>query len=1346
MAKLYFSVEADYQKVIRLREEIAKLEKQMKGFNSHTSTEAIEKLQDELKDLRSEYGELTKKAAKSGAEIERASLSMSKALAAIGGVAALKSLGSEIIRVRGEFQEMETAIETLVGKKMSDKLIPQIKELAKVSPLTMTDIVGAEKMMLGFNIEADKTIGFLKALSDVSMGSSQKFNSLTLAFSQMSASGKLMGQDLNQMINAGFNPLQQISQTTGKSIAKLKEEMSKGAISAEMVQKAFIDATSAGGKFYKMSEYAAKTINGQISMMQDAWDAALNKMGTKSEGFIMSGIQTTTSLIQNYETIGKVLVSLVATYGTYKAALMVNIALEKAQAVQRLASIKGISTMSAMTGLLTKKVALLNAVSKANPYVLLATAIIGVATAMWTMADNTTAAEKAMSNFEKRKNGIIEKEDEHKNKLESLIQTLNSEVATESSRRAAMKEMEQSYESLFKKYVDEKGHIQDLTGLWKDYNTEREKASFDDKTKIVEDLQGRIRSKEWELDLETKLNNPSKVKQIKAELEILREEEAKWRQEVLEEAGKLLDGDNADKNKSIYKQDYEKAKKEWEDAKKELAKIEKDKEKYTTEQYNTAKKKVESTESSFKALGGKTDKQIKQEENAAKKEQQQAQKNADELLSMRRKNQQDEINLMKEGSEKKIAQINLDYQKELDEIEKQKKEWETAQGGKLTDEQNAVLNERSSNAFASWVGGLAKEKEERIKAEKEANYELIKLVGDYEQQKQAIKDSYAEKKKETDIQAEKDLLDAQMEQELEALDEKFGYATSAMADLFEDASNKSVNAIQEIIDKYETLVKFMSGSKEEDGTSVTVDELKGYGFTDKDIEKIKTGAISIKEVTERIKELKGEVKGKSPFKSFTEDLKEGFSKLKDSKTAGEGIAQIGKAVSSFAPQLKEFSSNIGNIFGFDDAKIQGAIDAVDGLGQTAAGVGQIMSGDVVGGAMAAVGGISQMVDALDGMFGADYSNYNRFVEEYTGLIDVWDKIIDRKREYVDISYGDEARAAGKEALDLLGKEAEAYKTLGKERLNSGASAGSHSIGIRQRKRINKQGWSELRDAANTIGFDYNSVASGRMTGLFDLSAEQLEKLQEQAPTFWAKLDENVREYLENIIASNDEIEEMKDLINETMTGVSFDSFYDNFVSTLMDMDASSKDFADNFEEYLKTAIISNLIANKYKTRIEDLYNSWANKSDSNGDGIFDLTAQEAEELKNAQQSLADEMIAERDAMKDAFGWSSTASQEASGRGFETMSQDTANELNGRFTALQIAGEEIERQVTLLNITTNDIKAIQAGIKDIAGGIQDQLASSYLELVAINENTGASAKYLKDIKSDIAEVKENTKNL
>lgn len=680
MAKLYFSVYADYQKVVRLREEIAKLEKQMKRFNSHTTTDAIEKLQDELKDLRTEYNELTKNAAESGAEIQKSSLSMGKALAAIGGVAALKSLGAEIIRVRGEFQEMETSIETLVGKSMSDKLIPQLKDLAKVSPLTMTDIVGAEKMMLGFNIEADKTIGFLKALSDVSMGSSQKFNSLTLAFSQMSATGKLMGQDLNQMINAGFNPLQQIAKTTGKSIATLKEEMSKGAVSAEMVQQAFIDATSAGGKFYNMSENASKTINGQISMMQDAWDAALNEMGQNSEGLIMSGLKVTTSLIQNYETVGKVLVALVSTYGVYKAALVANIALEKVQAVQRLAHIKGIKSMKLATDMLSASLTKLNAKLMANPYAILAGVIVSLGVAIHQSATKMTYAEMAVKKY----NDAIEKqkeiEEKRKTALEELLSVLSDESASSYAKIQAMNRIRDEYPALIQKYIDEKGHVKDLVGLWKEYNEEIEKNRKESNLKRLSEANAELERRKADLgnssnkvnaERREAANNAYKAAQeaqkvaqkavdednfiewqnnlkkrtdaqIDAELsELKRIESARKNNKYMhmnsvgvggykgvitdEQLAKSIEvlkseSELRKQSQSNFDKDYQEAKTAWEKAKKELKEIEGNRKAYTTKQYEDAKKKVDSTESAYKKLGGKTEKQLIQEETAAEKE------------------------------------------------------------------------------------------------------------------------------------------------------------------------------------------------------------------------------------------------------------------------------------------------------------------------------------------------------------------------------------------------------------------------------------------------------------------------------------------------------------------------------------------------------------------------------------------------------------------------------------------------------------------------------------------------------------------------------------------------------
>ena len=263
----------------------------------------------------------------------------------------IKQLGQAVIETRGQFQQMETSLEVLLGsREKADALMAQIKEFAKVSPLDLKSTVAATQMMLGFNIEAEKVPKFLRAIGDVAMGDAGRFNSLTLAFSQMSASGKLMGQDLNQMINAGFNPLQAIAAKTGKSIADLKEEMSKGAISAEMVQQAFIDATSAGGKFYQMSERASKTINGQLSMLQDAMDAAFNEMGQASEGFILDSIQGVTSLIQNWKEVGEVMLALVATYGVYKTVVMTTAAVQGSAYAAELAALTELTTAKAAEG------------------------------------------------------------------------------------------------------------------------------------------------------------------------------------------------------------------------------------------------------------------------------------------------------------------------------------------------------------------------------------------------------------------------------------------------------------------------------------------------------------------------------------------------------------------------------------------------------------------------------------------------------------------------------------------------------------------------------------------------------------------------------------------------------------------------------------------------------------------------------------------------------------------------------------------------------------------------------------------------------------------------------------
>ena len=367
-----------------------------------------------VKKLRDEYA-LYKDEAKEVVETNNGiAISWKKALAVIGGTGVLKALGAEMIRVRGEFQAADTAIETLLGnKEKANALMSQVREFAKISPLEFSDVTAATQMMLGFNIEAEKVPRYLQAIGDVSMGNTQKFNSMTLAFSQMSAAGKLMGQDLNQMINAGFNPLQIMSEKTGKSIATLKDEMSKGAISAEMVQQAFIDATSAGGRFYQMSENASKEINGQLSMMQDAMDSVLNELGEKSEGVIMDGIQMTTSLIENYETVGKILAGLVVTYGAYRTAVMLTTIATSKHTIAEIA-------LTNARVLARKAQMALNAAMLTSPYVLLATAVVGLGAAMWTFHDSQLKPKKHREGLTNSKKKLKNKRKNTSRKLISL--------------------------------------------------------------------------------------------------------------------------------------------------------------------------------------------------------------------------------------------------------------------------------------------------------------------------------------------------------------------------------------------------------------------------------------------------------------------------------------------------------------------------------------------------------------------------------------------------------------------------------------------------------------------------------------------------------------------------------------------------------------------------------------------------------------------------------------------------------------------------------------------------------------------------------------------------------------
>ena len=205
----------------------------------------------------------------------------SKAFAAVGAAAAaaLAVIGKVGVGYNAQMEEYTTNFTTMLGsQEAAIKKVEAIKEMAAKTPFGMEDLASGTQTLLAFGIESDRTMDILRQIGDVSLGNKDKFSALTLAFAQMSSAGRLMGQDLLQMVNAGFNPLQVISEQTGESMADLKKKMEEGAISAEMVAEAFAIATSEGGKFYNGMEAASKTLTGQWSTLKDDAAAAAGAM------------------------------------------------------------------------------------------------------------------------------------------------------------------------------------------------------------------------------------------------------------------------------------------------------------------------------------------------------------------------------------------------------------------------------------------------------------------------------------------------------------------------------------------------------------------------------------------------------------------------------------------------------------------------------------------------------------------------------------------------------------------------------------------------------------------------------------------------------------------------------------------------------------------------------------------------------------------------------------------------------------------------------------------------------------------------------------------------------------
>lgn len=223
----------------------------------------------------------------------------SKVAAPLAIAAAIKDIATNSIEARGKIEALEVSFSTLLrSTEKANQLVSQLKDYGNVTPYDTEGLSKAAQTMLSFGISYEKVMPTLKQLGDVAMGSQDKLSRLTLAFSQMSAAGRVTKEDLNQMVDAGFNPLQVISQQTGESIGTLFDKVSKGQVSVQQIANAFADATKEGGQFHNMALNMSDTVEGKMSTMQDAIDGAYQAIGKFIEPAVKSGIDLLTKSVE----------------------------------------------------------------------------------------------------------------------------------------------------------------------------------------------------------------------------------------------------------------------------------------------------------------------------------------------------------------------------------------------------------------------------------------------------------------------------------------------------------------------------------------------------------------------------------------------------------------------------------------------------------------------------------------------------------------------------------------------------------------------------------------------------------------------------------------------------------------------------------------------------------------------------------------------------------------------------------------------------------------------------------------------------------------------------------------
>lgn len=1294
-----------------------------------------------------------------GDRIDEAFKKIGAAAAGVFAVSQIKNFVTQVATVRGEFQQLEIAFKTMLGSAaQADALMSQLVKTAATTPFGLTDIAQSAKQLLAYGVEADKVNETLIRLGDIAAGLSIPINDLAYLYGTTMVQGRLYTQDLNQFLGRGIPLIEQLAQQFGVAENQVKALVEEGKVGFPEVEQAIINLTNEGSMFGGLMAAQSQSITGQISNIEDAIDTMFNEIGKQNEGIINDALGLVSTLIENWETVGKVLLTVIATYGAYKAAVIAVAAAHKLMNIW--GTVQAVLSLSRSIRSAKDAMLLFNMAVKANPLGLVLSVVAAAVSAFALFRDTTDEAADAIKAEREEAEEFNKRVGESAGKAISTYKTLQAEYKnckTAHEQRQWIKESQTKFKELGIAVTSvndaENIFVKNTSVMMTAFKKRAEAAAW--QSKVDEEYAKRIERQMQLEDQRDKIQAGSKVPGYS--------HTTQGGNEYVDRSGNWVYTEQGAKNareafnRSIANDPVLNA---------------------IDERINRYTKKMSEVSSEFQGLfeqagtTTKTKAEERDEERAAKEQQKIANETAQRNEKIREYSdkvseavtqaefdiRQAQIKAMDDGYEKTVAQVQLNYdrliaendkraQKMIEDLKDKKTlEW-LNQNPKATKEQeieyraslNLTTADLSSEQQAMLRSYAEIARQIQVNGNRAALDDMLKDVLTYEQQRTEIAEEYEKKRKalyQTDeqgnyvldesgspvlrqgvTQGNVDELNRQEEEALQRVDEMFAEREATYQAWCNQIADYTLEQLENVLAEAEAALE--------------------------DAKKQGVGGNKLAEANAKVTTAEkkvSEARAKEDVSPDKRSIKEWEDLYKTLLECEKQFESIGNTVGGVAGEI---ISVAGNITTSSLSMINGIVQLVNMssagiVGTSTAAVTAIHTVEKASVILTIISAAMQIAMQIVNLFNSD-DEKQEHIEALQGRIDQLQWELDN----ADIVRLQEN--SGKAVERVRQALSETYQELLKNKLAVGDVAGAWRLlftNVSSNSEVLEKTAEKLAKAYANIEYTADKALGGEK---YASAKEQLENIaqqqiliQEQIETEQSKKKSDggqIEEWQRQIEELGHEaVQIINDMVEDIIGGSSSEiasELGDAFFEAFQAGEDYAEAWGDKVNEIVADVMKRMLVSKFLEEPLGGIFDKYKKKWFPDGqfaelDAVISSLGGFASDLNAVGDYFATIWENLPDSVKSMFDVTEEATREASEKGIATASQESVDELNGRATAIQghtySISENTKIILSVVNMILQSVLNIETHTERISGLVED---------------VESSVKEMKDTVNDIA---------